>query len=492
MSRFNNKKVPEMTTNKSGVKAYKMSPVEMLMTQVLSTFFTEKYYCDNTEEIKANIRNCIEIDPKFVANLAIYARTVMNMRTISHVMMAELAHHVESKPYAKEAIIHTVVRPDDMTETLTYYLNEFGKPIPNSMKKGLSTALNNFNEFTISKYNRKGNGRLTFKDLIMLCHPKHSELIKKILSDDLKVAETWETKLSKEGNTSESWEYLINNNKLGYMAALRNMRNILQSNPNAKTVDKLYALLEDKEKVKKSKLLPFRFYTAYNELSNSHYTSSRTFDVLETAIEHSCENIEKIKGKTLIAVDVSGSMSWDGGRYRHSDKTITKVLPVEIASVMAAIAHKICEDAIVVAFDTSCYKKNLSTKNGIIANAKSIKCDGGGTNISLPIEYILRIKIKVDRIIMLSDNEINSGFDNGRFIRGSETLCQRLLNDYRNTVNKDVWFHGIDIEGYGTQQFKGNKVNIISGWSEKVLSFINLTETGTTTLKDTISTYHFK
>jgi len=107
---------------------------------------------------------------------------------------------------------------------------------------------------------------------------------------------------------------------------------------------------------------------------------------------------------------------------------------------------------------------------------------GGGTDITLPLRYLIQEKIYVDRIIVLSDNEINSNYPN---------TCQGFLEHYK-TINPNVWLHGIDLAGYGTQQFIGKNVNIISGWSEKVFDFISTAEKGVGTMIDKISNYHFK
>ena len=85
-------------------------------------------------------------------------------------------------------------------------------------------------------------------------------------------------------------------------------------------------------------------------------------------------------------------------------------------------------------------------------------------------------KIKADRIIILSDNECNS------INWYSRKTVQQMADEYRKQSNQDLWVHAIDLAGYGTQQFYGDKTNIIAGWSEKVLDFISLAESGTSNL----------
>jgi len=492
MSKFNKstKEKVTLTTNNCGVDAYSMKDKDLLISQVLTSFFNEKkYYGDNSNELVKVARRVIEKDPQFVANLALYARNEMNMRTTSHVLMAELSHSQNGKKYARETIKKGTVRVDDMTEILSYYNANFGKPFSNSLKKGLADSFLKFNEYSLAKYNR-ANKDFTLKDILCLTHPtptsqEQSGMFKRVLENTLETPKTWETQLSTRGNTKEVWEELISERKLGYMAMLRNMRNIL--NAGVENINDVYKFLSNEERVLRSRQLPFRFYSAYKELKNVNGTTSRTLDTLENAMKLSTQNIKKLEGKTLIAIDTSGSM----GCSISNNSTVSCE---DIAKVIGSIGNYICEDSIIVTFDTSLKTVTLPSSNGIISNAMGISAMGGGTDLTLPLEYLINNKINVDRIIMISDNEMNRGFERARYSYFSSnknsTSCQDLLNKYKSNINKDVWFHAIDLQGYGTQQFKGNKVNLIAGWSEKVFDFMALAENGTSNLVKTISNHH--
>lgn len=476
MSKFNF--LRNTTVNKVGHVAFKMELKEKLITEVLTSFFNEgKFYGDNSLEIVKDLRQVIKIDPKFVANLAIYARKEIHLRSVSHVIAAELAHDVQGKKYVRRVLNEIVERVDDMAEILSYYLNVYGKPIPNSLKKGLGDSFLRFDEYSLAKYNRAKEIKL--KDIVNLVHPKpnnieQSSMFKRLLEDKLETPFTWETVLSSEGNNKETWEKLIESNKLGYMAMLRNLRNIIKADPE--NINKVYEVLENENRVKKSKQLPFRYYSAFNALYNEGLGTSKIYDVLENAIRYSTSNITRLSGKTFIATDVSGSM---GNKIsKKSDVTCA-----DIGTVLMAIANSICDEAITSTFDTKFNLTPLAAGNGIIANARSIKPTWGGTNLSLPIYHLLDHKIYVDRIIILSDNEINYGYDR---------VCQDLINQYRQRVNPNVWVHAIDLLGYGTQQFKGDKVNIIAGWNEKILEFIPNVEADLSNIKEKIEDYYFK
>lgn len=467
MSKFN-QTVNYKTVNKCNHVAYAMEDEAKLVTQVLTSFFNEeKYYGDNSAELIQTAKSVIKQDAHFVANLARYARKEMHLRSVSHALTALIAHETESKPYIKEVVSAVVERADDITEIMACYLTMFGKPIPNGLKKAIALAFIKFNEYQIAKYNG-GNKSVKFKDILKLTHAKpmneeQDKLFREIMEDSLPIAERWETELSEKGNTKEVWESLIANNKLGYMAMLRNLRNIINAAPS--NIDKVYAKLADKEQVLKSKQLPFRFYAAYVEVAQQPKAATKALDVLETALEYSIENMPKLSGTTVIAIDTSGSMG-------QSISSKSSIRCVDIARLLAVMASKICDNAIVYAFDTKIHKMQLSTHGGIIQTALSITNYGGGTNLLLPLQEIYENEIKADRLLMFSDNEINSTG------HGYKKTCQTYADKYRSTINPNFWVHAIDLQGYGTQQFIGSRTNIIAGWSEKILEFIKLAEEG--------------
>ncbi|MCL1795128.1 MAG: TROVE domain-containing protein [Oscillospiraceae bacterium] len=466
MAKFNEPAQTIKTTNKEGHAAYSMNDKERLVTQALSTFFAEpKFYGSNDGEIVQTAAKIAESEPEFIAKLAAFARKEFNMRSISHVLAAILAHEPNGKKYIRRLVPGIAIRADDMTEILSAYLHYYGKPIPNSLKKGINEAFARQDEYTLAKYKGEQNS-LKMRDLPRICHPvpqngEQSDLWKRLIAGELATPYTWETELSAKGNTKEVWADLINSGKVGYMALLRNLRNILNAAPD--NIGKVYEILADPDQVRKSRQLPFRFLSAYKELEGLPSASSKVFDALETAMDASVGNIPRINGKTAIAVDVSGSM-----RSPVSQKS--KMSCAEIGLTLGVVAARICEESIFMTFDTKLYTPAVSTKGGILSQVRSIPAQGGGTDMELPFRHLSEQKIKVDRTIILSDNQCNYPY-NGKTI-------QFYADEYKKNINSDVWVHSIDLLGYGTQQFAGPKTNIISGWAEKLLEFIALAESG--------------
>lgn len=477
MSKFNQNNTIK-TVNSEGHAAYAMSDKSKLVTQVLTSFFDEsKFYGDNSADMQKTIVNVIKQDPEFVSKLAVFARRVFNMRSVSHVLTAYLAHENEGKSYVRDTIKGVALRGDDLTEIMAFYLATFGKPISNALKKGVNDVIVGFDEYTLAKY--KGSGKaVKMRDLLCLCRPtpkndEQASTFKRCLENTLETPLTWETELSANGNNAETWEKLIDSGKVGYMALLRNLSNIIKANPA--NIDKVYAKLQDPEAVKRSKQLPFRYLSAYKTIQP--IASKKAFDVLENAVDAAVNNLPYLPGKTIIAVDVSGSMS-------DPISAKSDIHCCEIAMMLGTIANRICEDSEFYTFNTMLNKYPISTHSGIIETTLNNCHSSGGTDMSLIFSEMINKRIKADRIIILSDNMCNAGMT-----FWNRTTVQSLADKYRKQSNNDLWVHAIDLQGYGTQQFHGAKTNIITGWSEKVFDFILLAEQGEGKLIDSIKNY---
>lgn len=489
MSKFNTASENSMkTVNKENHVAYRMDWKTKLITMVLTSFFNEeKFYGDNSEELTNVLVSGINDDPEFVMRLAIFARREFNMRSVSHVIAAYLAHENNGKPYAKMTIERIILRGDDATEILSCYLSIFGKPIPNSLRKALKAVFPTFDAYTLAKY--KGEGKsVKMRDILCLCRPtptseEQSKVWKDLLEGNIAPAYTWETELSAKGNNKETWEELIDSGKVGYMALLRNLRNIINAEPG--NIQKVFDKISDKEAVLHSKQLPFRYLSAYRNLPADKWDSGKARSALETAAEIAVENMPKIPGKTIIAIDTSGSM-------RQTISSKSDIRCADISMLLGLMANRICEEAMVWSFDSQLYKIDVDKADNILRTAANAKCPGGSTNMYLPLNYMIEKGIKADRIIYLSDNECNYNFDSSwagfRYNHGRQTV-QSLADDYRKKINPNLWVHAIDLCGYGTQQFIGGRTNVLGGWSEKVFEFISLAEQGTDSLIKRIQNY---
>ncbi|KAG7220866.1 hypothetical protein INR49_031318 [Caranx melampygus] len=79
----------------------------------------------------------------------------------------------------------------------------------------------------------------------------------------LKEPETWERLLSLQGNKAATWERLIDNKSLPFMAMLRNLRNMITQGISERHHNKILSRLTNQKAVIQSRQFPFRFLAAY-------------------------------------------------------------------------------------------------------------------------------------------------------------------------------------------------------------------------------------
>lgn len=459
------------TTNLAGGRAFQQSAPLELASLILTSFAQDQFYRkadDSFNRLRALIAALP--DPRFAAQAALLARNEFGMRSISHVVASELAPFASGKPWGKRFYDRVVHRPDDMLEIIAYYAARNGgnvHPLPNAIKKGFALAMGRFDAYQLAKY-RGGGKTVKLVDVLNLVHarpvPRNADALKALASGELRNTDTWEAKLSQAGQASEceaekdalkaeAWRDLIREKKLGYFAAVRNLRNIIEQAPDM--IDDVCAILTNEAMLRKSLLLPFRFYTALNELPTGGGEASRKAAIaLNQALDMACANVPKLAGKTVVALDESGSMM---------DISNPKS-PAIIGSLFAAVLIKAL-GADLITFSVSGRYRNYNPLDSTLTIMETILkgLTLGGTDFRAPFQAMTRA---YDRIIFLSDMQGWVGYD----------PPIDTLNAYKRLFNCDPYIYSFDLAGYGTAQFPERRVYALAGFSEKVLDIMGLLE----------------
>jgi len=347
----------------------------------------------------------------------------------------------------------------------------------------------------------------------------------------LPTPETWETALSATGNKHTTWEALIDHKKLPFMAMLRNLRNIIITGVSSAHHEVIITRLTDEKSIASSRQLPWRFLSAYeainidleklmNDILDHDGSTHKIIEVnfkgkkgsaqgkkrtikkrviipvnmpdlplisryresIDTAIRLSVlHNLKPISGSTVVFVDVSGSMQCPCSSKGNMG-SIQQV--IDIAILLGLMLNDICEDCDYRIFSSPGSEKtnHLPIKlkeNTILENIKIVhkECTklGGGTDF--PFEYFESLMAKkkiINNFIILSDMMIAPGkqemAQRGRTVSG-------IVKEYREKVNKDLLFIGVDLYGQGKSIVDVNSGNhnndvLITGFSDHILRFI--------------------
>lgn len=295
------------------------------------------------------VRRVAVQDFSWLSQMLRWLRSDGNMRSAPLVGAAQAVHArlAEGLYEGNADLIDAVLqRADEPGELIAYWRTEFGKTLPQPVLKGLKRAVARlYSERNALKWDSTQAG-CRFADVVELIHPvpqdaRQALLFKYLLderhhgdgdvselpmhfmrknwyagSDRVKLASlenpdtlkaaglTWENVLSDLGSRVDKaklWEALIPN--LGYMAAIRNLRNIDKAGVDRRVKQKLAEMIQDPANVARSRQLPFRFLSAYLEAPSDFWK-----EPLNVAAEHALGNVPDLGGRTLVLVDMSGSM----------------------------------------------------------------------------------------------------------------------------------------------------------------------------------------
>lgn len=455
MSKFNSVTKGTKTTNLAGGEAFTESPKLALVSHVLTSFVNDQFYRsaeDGLQELRGMIGKS---DSLFVAKLALYARLKFGLRSVSHVLAAEVARTAKGQEWTKNFFDKIIYRPDDMTEILAYYYEHVAKNEPNALRKGFKKAFARFDAYKLGKYRGEGKG-VSLVDVANVVHPAHTEAVASLIKGQLKQTETWESQLSSGKDKAQVWSDLLSENKLGYFALLRNLRNILETVPGL--IDKVCEVLTNEQLISKSLVMPFRFIAAMDAISEASLPTIETRKILQainTAVDYSLKNVPAFDGSTLVVVDASGSMT--------SDHTSAKC-PIKIASIFAAALYK-SNAADLMLFDDDAKYHNYNPGDSVMGISGRIirEARGGSTNFKAPFDIANKV---YDRIIILSDMQGWVGYD----------APTRAFADYKKRTGANPKIYSFDLTGHGTLQFPEPQVFCLAGFSEKVFDIMKLLE----------------
>lgn len=281
-----------------GAKAKHISPEAALRRSVLSCLLWEKEAYEDGQKIADRITSlAAQVPAKVVADLAIEARKTFNLRHVPLLLLCDLVRRGE---LAAATIITVLSRADECAELLSVYWRNGRCPVDRQLRKGLAGALAKFDEYRLAKYDR--DGAIKLRDVFRIARPKPSSpeqaaLWGRAVRRELVTPDTWEVALSSGADKRDTWMRLLSQDKLGYLALLRNLRNMAEVNvPREMVEDAIRARKGGAEKV-----YPFRYIAAVR--AAPLYAIS-----LNEALIASIEDASRFKGMTFILVDVSGSM----------------------------------------------------------------------------------------------------------------------------------------------------------------------------------------
>jgi 60 kDa SS-A/Ro ribonucleoprotein len=410
-----------------GAPAARIDALAQLERSVMSCLLWESEFYEDGQTIGQRIAGLVKQVPAAdVARVAIQAKEDMRLRHVPLLLARELMRTKEGRAQAKGLFPRVILRPDDITEFLAiYWKGNKDEPLAKQVKKGLGDSFRKFDEYQLAKYNG-GQKAVKLRDALRITRPKpaslhQAELWRKLVEGELATPDTWEVELSRGGDKKAAWSRLLAEDKLGGLAMLRNIRNMKQAGVDADEIR------HGIRKLKAGRLLPINFIAAARH--NPQFEPE-----LEAKFFECFAGREKPGGKTIILVDVSGSM--DAALSAKSE-----MRRMDVACSLAMIGREMFEDLRVFTFSNSLVevpgRRGFALRDAITGSQPHGGTELGKAVGSLPAR---------DRLIVITDEQSHDPVPQ---------LKGYLINvaSNKNGVGYGQWVH-------------------VDGWSDKVLDYI--------------------
>jgi 60 kDa SS-A/Ro ribonucleoprotein len=413
-----------------GATAKRISVDKQLRRSVLSCLLWENSFYEDGVDIAERIADLVKQSEKQnVFDLAYEARTKFKLRHVPLLLLREAAR---GGAKVSDPLYKTIQRADEIAEFLAIYWKDGKQPLSAQVKKGLGRAFNKFDEYQLAKYSCSGK-LVSLRDALFLSHAKpeneeKAKLFEKLVNGTLSTPDTWETNLSGGADKKETFTRLIQERKLGALALLRNLRNMISAGVDSEVV------IQAIRTANYEKVLPFRFIAA--ERYAPQYSS-----VLEEAMLKSISQVEKLGGKTIILVDVSGSMG-TFGYLRDPNKS--ELLNIDKAAALAILLREISDTRVFI-FNDAC--KEIPNRRGFALRDSIVNSLGGGTRLGNAVRHVN--SIGYDRLIVITDEQTSDSAPNPT----SNKSYMINIASYKNGVGYGNWNH-------------------IDGFSEAVIEYI--------------------
>jgi len=425
-----NVKAVSTARTQEGAVTVSVNALEKLKRSVMSCMLWEKTFYEDGITVSDRI---IDLVPKVKAEeafqIAVDARNKSKLRHVPLLIARVMAQCNGHKKLVGRLLPEIIQRPDELTEFLSIYWKDKRQPLSSQVKTGLAAAFKKFNEYSLAKYNR--DDKIKLRDVLFLSHPKpenqeQQDLWDRLVKGELKTPDTWEVELSAKGNNKESWERLLSEKKLGGLALIRNLRNMIEKSVSRQSIKS--ALSE----MKTERILPFRF------IASARYAPDFEPELEEAMFKCIAEK-EKLSGKTVLLIDVSGSMD-----EILSDKSEMK--RDDAAYGLGVLAREFCEDVQIFSFSQAVAQ--IPARRGFALRDAIRQSQPHSSTYTGQAVGLINSKFEYDRIIIITDEQSADQVPNPK---GKGYIINVASNE-----------NGI---GYGPYVH-------INGWSEAVLDYI--------------------
>ena len=508
------------TVNHHGTTVHRLNALETLFSRVLGSLFGESTHYENRTaegDYKKLCKTISEVEDEDIEYVLKIARLGREYNMIQY-PLAVLTACMNDERFKGEDFVdestgrnkiqsyaqYIIRRGKDILDILAMQMNVYGfqtkgrgknkhreTPLPMQMRKILKGKLESFNEYQLSKALGESK-QVSMADVIKLLHPDSSkakvgrDFYKNVIEGKVKMGadsaqiQSEITKVNNKNSKTTKKDVVKSIDTSTVMAIVKNLVAVSRQGllDDEEAVNKIVAKLTNKKEIQKSRLLPFRFYSAYLEVCDLPTSKGkrRVLDALVEALDLSINNLPDIDGYSAILIDASGSM---GTKISSKSAVSAK----DIACLLGAICFK-KGIADVYVFANSCkLVNNISKKSTVMDIMNSIRSIyvGGATYLNTALETVERQGVKYDNLIVLSDGDCyrttgsNSfTFDDYSNYWNGYSTDNNINSLIKKGIIKKVYVNNLVGNDFAIVNTDDYRKNLITGFSEKIVDVINV------------------
>ncbi|MVA80057.1 RNA-binding protein [Agrobacterium vitis] len=414
------------TTNHEGAPAYRLTPREALAQYAVTGTFNGTFYADGAEQLEAVKTLALQVEPEFLARVAIHAAESGHMKDMPVTLLALLSG-LQNEAFARA--FPRVVRSGKMLRGFVQVMRSGA-----TGRKSLGTRPKKLVQAWLERASTGQTLRAmvgndpSLADVIRMVHPKPATEEKKALyawvigkphdyaalpelvkalhafrqDQTLPIPDVPFQMLTSLPLTREHWVEIAE--KGSWQMVRQNLNTFARKGvfEVEGVALALAARLADPDEIRNAKVFPYQLMMTWKMVAGQ--VPDVVHDALQDAMDIAIANVPSLSGNVVLCPDVSGSMGSPVTGYRKGATSAVRC--IDVAGLMTAAFLRRNPKARVLPFENDVVDVKLNRRDSVMTNAgKLAAVGGGGTNCSAPLRKLADERAKVDLVVFISDNE---------------------------------------------------------------------------------------
>jgi 60 kDa SS-A/Ro ribonucleoprotein len=436
----------KLISNEAGGRAFQLDDRQALAQLAATGTLNHTFYQNAQAQLEQVLAFTQNVEPTFIAKTAVYTRKNNHMKDMPVLLLAILSQRDQA---LFKAVFPSIIDNGKQLRNFVQIMRSGAiqrKSLGSLPKKMINQWLINASDNQLLSANIGNQPSLA--DVLKMTHPKPKDanqdaffayiLGKKYELEQLplkvQVLEKFRQGLTQDvpdlpmqlltnlSLSAQQWAEIAKNG--GWQMLRMNLNTFARHGVfQIEGMDNVIAnKLQDQDIIRKSRVLPYQLMTTWSALDVAVPQVVR--QVLEQMMQAALQNVPRLTGRVVVAIDVSGSMASPVTGYRKGATSTLRC--VDVASLFACALKQVNPDIEIMPFDTQLHSLNIaenesdqaslfgrlkqvfsgSKTHSIFEVAKQFAAlGGGGTDCSIPLKQLNRDQTAVDLMIYFSDNE---------------------------------------------------------------------------------------